>query len=222
LKKLLLFLVVVSFFGCKKKQQILENFDFGSTENAVYSNHYFKMHVPFDDSWYVKSQEEMKEIAKVGKELIESDSYKRALEASEINNAYLFTLFKYGPDDLFAYNPSLSIVAENTKMYPHVKRGRTYLQEVQKALSLTTVSYEFDMIDEEFIIGKYSFDMMNVTLDYLGLDIKQQYYTTISKGFSLSIILSYTTETQKAKLESMLNTIVFSEGLSKTKNYTIL
>ncbi len=107
-------------------------------------------------------------------------------------------------------------------MYPHVKRGRTYLQEVQKALSLTTVSYEFDMIDEEFIIGKYSFDMMNVTLDYLGLDIKQQYYTTISKGFSLSIILSYTTETQKAKLESMLNTIVFSEGLSKTKNYTIL
>lgn len=217
MKKFILSFAILTLFTCKTEQKMPENFDYGSIENGVYSNDYFQMRVPFDDSWHIKSQDEMQEIAEAGKELIENESYKRALEVSEINNAYLFTLSQHGPDDLFNYNPSLSIVAENTKMFPHVKRGRTYLEEVQKVLNQTAINYKFEMIDEAHNIGSQNFDIMNVDLNYAGIDIKQQYYTTISKGFSLSIILSYVTEEHKAKLESMLETIVFYEGRSKKK-----
>lgn len=218
MKKIVFVLVITMFLDCKTEQQLPKNFDYGSIENAVYSNNYFKMRVPFDDSWFAKSQEDMEDTAKAGRALIKSNSYKDVLEASKINNAYLFTLNQYGPDELIAYNPSLSIVAENTAMYPEVTRGRAYLEEVQNVLNQMTINYEFDMVDEEFMMGKHRFYAMDIYVDYLGLDIKQRYYTTISKGFSLSIILSYTTGEQLAKLESMFHSIVFSEGISKKKS----
>lgn len=217
LKKILFFFLIIHYINCKEEPVIPNDFDYGSIDGDVYVNDYFKFCLPFNDSWHLKSQQKMQEIAKAGKELILNDSYKKLIEDSAINNTYLFNLNQFGPDEFVAYNPSLSIVAEKTTMFPNIKRGSHYLKEVQKILNKTAVNCAFNMIDKEFIIGKQHFDVMDISMDYLGLVITQRYYTTVKKGFSLSIIMSYTTEEQKVKLQRMIDSIVFYKSISKNR-----
>lgn len=217
MKKLLLLFIVLTTIACKTEQKMPENFDYGSVENSVYTNDYFKMRVPFDESWDVQSEEERKEITELGKDLIEDESLKRSVEASEINNASLFTAYKYEVGSTMDYNPSISIIAENINQFPHVKRGRDYLDEAQKVMEQMQLTYRFDYEEKPRNIGGQSFDQLNVEVDYLGSTFRQQYMSTITKGFSLLIVISYDTDAQRDELEALVNTIIFSDGVSKKK-----
>ena len=66
------------------------------------------------------------------------------------------------------------------------------------------LTYEFE---EEFLekeIGNLIFDVMKVKLDYLSLTIIQEYISTVTNGFSLSFILSYTNDDEKSELYEII------------------
>jgi hypothetical protein len=194
-----------------------ENFDYGSVENGVYVNDYFKMRLPFDASWDVQSKEEKEEITELGKDLIEDQNFKRSIDASEISNANLFTAFKYELGTTENYNPSISVIAENINQFPHVKRGRDYLDEAKIIMEQMALDYTFSYQDNPKILGNQSFDILNVEVDYFGSTYHQQYMSTITKGFSLLLVISYESDAQREELEALVDNIVFSEGLSKKK-----
>ncbi|WP_298900720.1 hypothetical protein [uncultured Psychroserpens sp.] len=205
--------------SCKTESPGLpESFDYGKVENGVYTNDYFKMRVPFDTSWDVQSEEERKEISEYGKELVEDEDLKRAIDASSINNASLFTAYQYELGSTLGYNPSISIIAENVSQHPQVKHGQDYLKEAQKIMEQMQMDYTFNYLDAPKTIGNHSFDMMNVDVDYLGSEFHQQYMATITKGFCLLLVISYDTDEQREELEAMVNRIVFTEGQSKKKS----
>ncbi|WP_047550009.1 hypothetical protein [Psychroserpens sp. Hel_I_66] len=217
MKKLILLFVVIISFSCKNETAIPENFDYGTIEDGVYTNDYFKMRFPFDASWDIQSKEEMKEIADSGTEMLTDEKTKRAVKATEINSANLFSAFKYETGFEEGYNYSILIVAENTKMFPQVKRGSDYLKEAKKMMTQTVINYEFDNDFETKAIGGKSFDVMNVTGDYLGGFFKQKYMTTIVNGFSFSIIISYDSNEQLQELEALIDGIIFYDSQSKKK-----
>lgn len=217
MKKLVLLICVLTAVACKTEKGMPENFDYGSVENNVYVNDYFKMRLPFDPSWDVQSKEERDDISNLGKDLIEDDNLKRSIDASEISNASLFTAFKYELGTTENYNPSISIIAENVNQFPHVKRGRDYLEEAKKMMDQMVLDYTFDFQDEPKLIGNQSFDILNVDVDYYRSTFHQQYMSTITKGFSLLLVISYETEAQREELEALVDTVVFSEGMSKKK-----
>jgi hypothetical protein len=219
LKKLILFLVVVtSFFGCKEEQKMPENFDFGSIEHGVYSNNYFKFILPFDESWNIQSLEQMNETAQIGADLITNDTIKAAVKATEVNNANLFAAYRYPLAEAIEYNYSIIVVAENTKMFPNVKRGSDYLDEAKKLMVQTAVDYEFEEDYTSTTIGDQTFDIMYVSGGYMGNYFKQEYMTTILNGFSFSIILSYDTDNQRQSLQKLLDGMTFNRSKSKKKS----
>ncbi|WP_298893019.1 hypothetical protein [uncultured Psychroserpens sp.] len=219
MKKLLFLITILTAFACKtESSNIPENFDYGKVENGVYTNNYFKMRMPFDATWDVQSVEEREEISELGRDLIADEDLKRAIDASTINNATLFTAYKYELGSTLGYNPSISLIAENINQFPQVKRGKDYLVEAQKLMEQMQLDYTFNYVDDPKVMDNYSFDILEVDVDYLGSQFHQQYMSTITKGFSLLIVISYDTDAQREELETLVNNIVFSEGRSKKKS----
>ena len=219
LKVITLVLILALATSCKTEAPgIPESFDYGKVVNGVYSNDYFNMRVPFDDSWDVQSEEERKEISDLGKELVEDEDLKRALDASSINNASLFSAYKYEVGSNLGYNPSISIIAENISQFPQIKHGSEYLKEAQKLMAQMQMDYTFNFVDTSKNIGHHSFDIMEVDVDYLGNSFHQQYMATITKGFCLLLVISYDTDEQRKELEALVDDIVFVEGKSKKKS----
>lgn len=78
-----------------------------------------------------------------------------------------------------------------------------------KFLAETEVNY--DHIDEEFEevqINGISFNLMIIRINYLGFDIKQQYYFTVINGFILIMIISYADDEQMGEPEESVNPMV--------------
>lgn len=217
MKKIILLLVGISLFACKTEQKLPENFDYGSIDNGVYKNDYFKMQFPFDTSWEIQTQEQMDAIANSGADLLTNETTKRAVKATEINSANLFSAFKYKEGFEEDYNYSIALVAENTKSFPNLKRGSDYLKEAKKIMTQTVINYEFEDDFSTKTMGSKTFDVMTVSGNYMGISFNQQYLTTIMDGFSLSFIISYNADAQRQELERILDGITFYDENSKKK-----
>ena len=191
-----------------------KDFDYGKVENNKYLNSFFgfKMELPSD--WEVQTKEQMENLAKMGKELVAGNdkNMKAIIKASEINSANLLAVFKYEVGAAVDYNPNLMLVAENLKNAPGIKTGSDYLFQTRRLLKQSQIQYDY--IDEEFqkeVINNQEFYLMNASINYMGLSIKQVYYSTIQNGFCLSAIISFIDDEQKTDLEKVVNSMKFNK-----------
>ena len=191
-----------------------ENFDYGKVENNKYSNSFFEFSMDLPADWIVQTKEQTENLAKMGQELVAGDdkNIKAALKASEINSANLLAVFKYEVGAAVEYNPNFMLVAENLKNAPGIKTGSDYLFQSRKILKQSQVQYEhIDETFEKVIINNNEFYLMNAHLNYMGLSIKQVYYSTILNGFCLSAIISFIDDEQRKDLELILKSMEFKE-----------
>lgn len=203
----LVFVTTSSTLYFKKK-----NFDYGTIKDNKYTNSFFGFEMDIPEDWNVQSKEQTEHLMKVGKKMVAGDdkNLKAAISASEVNSANLLMVFKHEMGAPVDYNPNFMVVAENLKNAPGVKNGADYLFQCRKLLEISQVKY--DTIDSEFkqlIINGQEFHVMNAAMSFMGMNIKQQYITTVKEGFALSCIVSYTTENQKEELDEVINSIQF-------------
>lgn len=189
-----------------------DNFDYGRVEFDTYLNNYFDFSIDLPSNWIVQSREQTEKIAKMGTELVggDDDNLKAMLKASEINTANLLTVFQYELGTAVEYNPNIMIVAENIKNSPGIKTGSDYLFQSKRILEQGQFKYNY--LSSEFeseTIGGAEFYKMTALLKYMGLEIKQIFYSTILNGFSFNVIISYVSDEQKEELTDALNTMVF-------------
>ena len=208
-----LLLLITIIFSCKTNGKP-EGFDYGKVENNVYNNSFFNFKASLPAEWIVQSKEQTENLVEKGKDIVagEDDNLKAVIKASEINSAYLLTVFKYEVGAAVDYNPSLMLIAENLKLAPGIKKGSDYLFQTRKLLKQSQIQYNH--IDNEFEkvkVGNYEFYKMELDLNHTGINIKQNYYSTISNGFSFSVIISFVTENQKKELEKILDTFEFKK-----------
>jgi len=194
---------------CQENQT---NFDFGNIEDNIYTNSFFNLSITLPVDWNLQSQQEAEHLIKEGRKLVagEDSNLENALTAAEINTANLIILYQHELGTPVDYNPSFMLIAENLQNAPGVKTGADYLFHARKLISQAQLKY--DHIDEEFeavdINGK-TFYLMNTNINYLGHEIKQKYFSTVLKGFSLNMIISYVSDDQKSELEQSINTLTF-------------
>ena len=103
------------------------------------------------------------------------------------------------------------IIAENIKNAPGIKNGSDYLFQAKRLIQQTQLKYEY--LSEKFDLEKINeveFYKMNTRVNYLDLDIKQEYYSTVLNGFSLNFIISYISDDQKEVLISSINLLTFN------------
>lgn len=213
MKSICLSLFFLSVIGCKKEVKNLpEDFNFGEAKNNVYTNPYFGLTFEYPSDWSVQSKRDIKAITVEGNKYLASDhsQLKSALKASQINIAYLFSIFRYplkSPKQ--GYNASLSLVAENITGNPKIMRGRDYLFNSKELLKQTPALYEFeDGFDTKTIDGN-TFDVLRANVSYGGYKVDQEFFCIVRDGFSLSFILSYTNGEEQVALYKIINAIEF-------------
>ena len=208
----MLFALSIIFFQCTEKiNEIPESFDYGKSENGVYSNDFFDLKFEYDTSWVLQSKEEMNELAELGTEVLADgdEEMKQKFDAATINSAYLFTAFQYEVGSTLDFNPSVIVMAENTKFAFGIRNGKDYLEACKKQLNQTGIDCEFNDVYGEQKVGSAVFPVLNTKMNYGGISVSQDYMTTVTKGFSLTFILSYTTEEQKELVYSIFESAEF-------------
>jgi hypothetical protein len=206
---LIFFYIIIT--GCDA-QENLSNFDYGTTEENIYSNSFFDFTMTLPADWVLQSVEETENIMEEGRKLVAGDdkNLESVLKAAEINTANLLVIYQYEMGAAVDYNPSLMLMAENLRNAPGIKNGADYLFHARKFLSQGQIQY--DHLDEEFEkvdINGMTFHLMNTNINYMGYDIKQKYYSTVLNGFSLNMIITYVYDDQKSELEQSINSLTF-------------
>jgi hypothetical protein len=210
MKKIIYLFIVSVLLSCSDENKNLpENFDFGKIEDGTYKNDYFDMEVLFNPNWIVQDKQEMNNLVERGSDLVTGDNknLKSIVKASQVNTAYLLAVFKHEVGAAVEYNPSFMIVAENTKNFPGIKNGKDYLFHAKKLLKQTQIPYSFEKEVLERKIGNSLFHVMEARLDYMGKIIIQEYISTVNKGFSLSFIISYSTDKEKSELYEVVDNV---------------
>ena len=206
----LLYLLMFTFIGISCKNfNVPLSFDYGSVENGVYDNTFFKFKFPVNDDWYVLNEDEAKAIYKLGNDYASGNnkSLKKILDASQIKVAKLFTAFKTKPGTSYDFNPSILINAENLNLTPLVKTTSQYVVQTKKTISQTAMQINYVEEKENVRIGSQNFYYTKLLNSINGAVINQDYFVTIKNEFALSIILSYTTEEDKILLYNMFDNL---------------
>ncbi|MBP1839313.1 hypothetical protein [Formosa algae] len=203
-------LLFVCLLSCKEEQKNLpEDFDFGEVKDHTYTNSYFGLSFDYPKDWSQQSKHDIKAITDKGEKYLARENTKMGsiLKVSQINTAYLFSLFKYPLKSTQDYNASLSVIAENIAGSPDVKRGRDYLFNSKELLKQTPAQYQFEeQLDTENLGGE-TFDILKAKATYGPYKVQQEFYCIVRYGFSLSFILSYTNDEEKAVLHDILDTV---------------
>jgi len=197
--------------GCYSQNK-QNNFDYGRVENNKYFNSFFDFEITLPTDWIVQTKEQVKNMVKTDNTLVAGDdsNMKAVLKASEINSAYLLSVFQFERGSAVKYNPGLTLIAENVKNFPGIKSGSDYLYQSRKLMEKSQLKYDY--IDKEFskeTINGTDFYKMNAEIKYMGLDIKQIYYSKIIKGFSFNAIISFINDKQKQDLLKSINSMKF-------------
>jgi len=213
MKTNLLGLLILTITAISCKTQIKPNdFDYGHVENGKYVNSYFDFEITIPTDWVVQTKEQMDNLTKMGSELVAGDdaNLKAVIKASEINTANLLAVYQYERGSAVDYNPSFMIAVENLINAPGIKTGSDLLFQSRKLLEQSQLKYDY--LDEVFakeIINGTEFYTMNAEINYMGLNIKQIYYSTIVNRFSFTVIISFITDQQKLDLLESINSMKF-------------
>jgi hypothetical protein len=194
--------------GCKQQPK---NFDYGKTENGVYTNNYFDFEIPVPPNWAVQNKEQVQQLQKTGEELVSGSNKELGakIKAADIRTAILLTVFKNKTDAVTEkFNSSFIILSENLGGMP-IKKGSEYLAHAKEIMQQSNMSYQFAPNYAREKVGNREFDRMDVSLGGQTPNIQQSYYSVIDKDFALSIIISYEDDEQKAELKNIINKIKF-------------
>tara|TARA_A100001234_G_C12624542_1_gene385463 strand:+ start:303 stop:989 length:687 start_codon:yes stop_codon:yes gene_type:complete len=184
------------------------SFDYGNSKSGIYTNTYFDFKLEFDTSWSIQSHQQMNALSEKGKQLLDDNSFsKKEIEAAEINSAHLFGMFKHEVGSAVQFNPSMVIMAENTKHAPGIKNGKDYLFHLKNNLKQTKLNYTFEEEYSSKQLANYNFDILKGKLDLISYKVTQEYLTTVAGNFTLSIIISYGNEEEKSELYRVIESM---------------
>ena len=195
-------------------KNIPTQFDYGKVVNNVYSNNYFNFNFDIDPNWTVLNSEEVNRITNAGLELASGDdkNFERMLDASQINVAPLLYSFKYPLEksNVFDFNASIVMNAENIKGFPNITDVNQYLEKSVGLIEQSAMDVEIvDALGKRTINDK-EYGYISMINRSVGLEITQEYFAVIENNFVVNIVISYTSDDDKAALHKMINSLRFN------------
>jgi hypothetical protein len=206
-----IFLMFIALSACKN-DKVPTNFDYGNVDGNEYSNEFFDFSLEFDETWTVQDQAEMNQIKDLGTSVIEESNKDLAevVEASMINTAFLFSIFKYPMGSTTQFNPSLLILAENSNNYINsFQTGKDFLVEAKKLMEQSNVGFAFEDEISLMTIDGQDFYVLKAKMLGVNNEIQQEYIATLKHGFALSYILSFNNTTDQIALYEMIHSSNF-------------
>jgi hypothetical protein len=188
-------------------------FDYGNVEEDIYTNNYFQFAMPIHENWIVEDLDQLEQLVEDGTNSIASDNdeLRFQLETSQIYVAHMLYLQRHSFTENSVLNPSLIIVAENLRGTPGIFDGKDYLDQAKTLLEMSEVPYIFlDDVYPKKVIDGVDFYILNTAVNQ-GIAIKQYYYSTVLKGFSLNFIVTLFDDSVLTEVEEMITAVDFFE-----------
>lgn len=176
----------------------------GENNKGLYYNEYLNMALEAPQNWVVQDNDT---VSMLFENLLN-------IPAGEDSNAALselltFMVSKYPLGSPVPSNPNLSMSMENTVLYDGIARGSDYLYFVRKNIEQAISGYTFEDKTEAVVLNGVSFDTLKATYSINGMTINQKFYSTVYKGFAVTLTLSYMNEAELQELEAIIATIDF-------------
>lgn len=194
--------------------QSIENTpNYAYLEGNLYTNKFLSFSVEVPENWIIQNEEQLIELKKIGVDLVVGENEKLKNLLNNTNGVYnLLTVFQYevgSPIDDF--NTNFALIAEDVSYAPGIKTGSDYLFHAKKLLLQTSLNIvQIDDAASKIEIGGIEFYKMHIEISMFDNMIKQDYYSTIMKGYSLGIIVSYQDDYQKQLVDKIINSFKFN------------
>ena len=111
-------------------------------------------------------------------------------------------------------NPSFLFLVENVKNFPNVNNGKVYLNRLKGLLLQSEVSFHFEKDIYDIEVGNQTFNVLEAPILLDGERIVQHYICTISNGFMVSFILTFSNNDERKELYNIINEVKIQETLS--------
>ena len=169
--------------GCRKPM------DLGQGVNGVYTNKFFGFSISHPDGWVPVTRATMRKLGKEAARFArKSDSeLARMLERGDLTSYQLFMFAQYeiGTPGEFNHNIVCSIdkLTRRVDTMPKVKR------EIKRVLSRLRI--KSTGVDGPVTVGSNTYERLGGSIRMHGVDVAQEYYIILKKGYALTFVLSY-------------------------------
>ena len=204
---------IALLLSCHQASKIPDDFDYGKTENGVYTNKYFGMEITIPDHWIIQTKGQVDSIMNKGKKILEEKNKEIASHVEKVleHSPTLLMVFKYPPASaIIGYNPYFMIMSEKLNPLSGINTGIDYLENERKLTEQAKIGYHASSDYSVKKIGEKEFDVLRFTRA-VGeqMDVQRVFNVRIEKGFALNIILSYASAKQEEELMDVLRHIKF-------------
>ena len=210
MKKITLLLIItLTTASCKREKNIPEGFDYGTVKESAYYNDFFDFKLDFPEGWHVLDQSQQNQLMNQSVDLIADEDSKKALDASLINVANLFTAFEKPIGTTIDFNPSILINAENLKNFPGDPTVEAYMVKAMEFMDQTGMDYKIISEQREVSIDGQKFLNTEIQNTIQGNTINQINYVTVKNGFAINMFLSYIEAEDKDVLQEVITSMKF-------------
>ena len=195
-----LLILIILFSSCTNQKTIIDTgkpangltADAGRLVDDTFTYDNFGFEITKASSWYAVPDDARIEMMKLGMKTIKDDA-KTFVELSSLQTITLFTFYKYAPGTLVDENPNISAIAENLKLFPGIKDGKVFLEQLKKTLkNVTQIKYTInDSITSRTLDGK-NFAQLNTKFEAPGgVKFNQIYLARKIKGYAFAFVITY-------------------------------
>jgi len=205
-------LCLIAAVGCGKKPG--EQMDAGRFEGRVYHNDYLGFEITIPAEWTIQDRETTNERMRIGQKIAAGgdENVQAVLEAGESRTFNLVTAFQHPQGAPVESNPSISCVAEGVAHLPGIKTGGDFLFHAKRVLQGGLVSCAFPReVYTETVAGVEFHVLTAELLTQPTKVVKNEYFAAVRKGYTLLLILSYSTDAKRQTLRDILSTVKFAD-----------
>ena len=211
MKKVFFYSLINLLFLLFTTNAVSTEITYGEIVDNVYKNAYFNMSVEIPEDWAVQSNATLRALSSQGKELIagEDKNLNAILSESEKQTVNLFGFAEHELGTPVDFNANIMAVAERVSLAPGIKRGSDYLFHVKNILNAGQLEYSFSGEVSSVNLSGVTFDILQAQLKAGTLIVNQTFYAARFDEYVLGFVLSYTSDEQFKKLDSILQKVSF-------------
>lgn len=194
--------------GCGRKAA--EQIDGGRFEGRVYHNDYLGMTIAIPSDWSIQDSQTARQMMRTGEKVMAggNENMQATLTANESRTLNLVTASKYPDGTPVAFNPRIQCTAEGVSHLPGIKTGSDYLFHAKRWLEAGQMKFSFPREVYTETLAGVEFHVLVAESPLMPAGtMKNEYFAAIRKGYTLLLILSYSTEEEKAQVRGILDTL---------------
>lgn len=184
----------------------------GIYTDGIYRNSFFQLSLVVPDGWRASSDEEVKKLMAVGSETIKqlNDSLSSVLDSNDFSESILFIMSKTPENEGGKYKSSgfpssLIISCDKSKEPNDTLNSADYLNQlVEEYAEFNQLKMHFDQHFREEQVGDKDFLILEGRANFGLMQLRQEYWHTHYKGYSLVLIATYTNSVDKIELHSSI------------------